>query len=682
MHYVCLGITDYIWGINMHEIEKILDDRYKIIKHLGKGGMGSVYLAVSNDRLKQKRAIKVISYKATAGEDVLHEAFVLKDLEHDGIPRIVEIKECKDIEQIYIVQEYVEGVTLSEIITTEGVIKDKVVYDWLKQLSDILNYIHKRRVLHRDIKPDNIMLSNDGKIKLIDFGIALNREVSVKEAYTEAYASPEQLRGEVLDERSDIYSVGCVLYQALTGEFYSATGKSGVSKKLDPEKYLPGLTIIIHKCLQLNKNKRYRHTENLTKDVHHIRRMSSAYKRSVWLRDIAIGFSVLLILLGGISIYGSFEQKNIELSEEYNELCQQAYASSVSGEIPEVEFLVTQATEIIPERMEAYEIMAETLLWYDSPESVLGYIESIELAVDVSESHKMNYMIGSAFFEKGDYYKAVEYLEEAYMAAPYIEDYGRDYAVVCARVGDLDTCADVLDELEHNGYEEGITSYVDGEYYAFSGDFINAIKAFERAKVMTDDPALLMRITLSTSDLIKANMDAIDNAEDRLIEMLTRALEEPFGQGSSLLTEALAEAYYLKGEHVTDDVESAYCYESAIECFETVINSGYERAYLFNNIQIIYQKLGRNVEAFEVLKRMKDTYPDSVDVQIEWIWLMLKTETEKVKGDRDYHQIASEFRSITDDYVGYESLPAYQQLYSMMKDLVDNHWLEASDIEG
>lgn len=203
-------------------IGKMLDDRYEILEVIGEGGMAVVYRALDH-RLNRDVAVKIMRDEMAADEEFRRrfctESHAVAMLSHPNIVAVYDVSHNDNVE--YIVMELVDGITLKQYIERKGVVAWKEVVHFTKQISKALAHAHERGIIHRDIKPQNIMLLRDGTIKVGDFGIAA-LENEVYENNGEAigsihYIAPEQARGECPDARSDIYSLGVMMYEMLTG---------------------------------------------------------------------------------------------------------------------------------------------------------------------------------------------------------------------------------------------------------------------------------------------------------------------------------------------------------------------------------------------------------------------------------------------------------------------------------
>lgn len=197
---------------------------YRIVRHLGSGGMGSVYLAV-NTNIDQQVAIKVlrpeVARNAALRARFKQEAEMLCSLDHPGIVKFLNYVETA--EGVFLIMEYVKGMTLEDFISKKnGLIVESKAYPLICEILDAFSYAHSKGIVHRDIKPANIIIQDDGHIKIMDFGIAqIISEANVTDGKaimgTPAYMSPEQIYGKDIDARSDIYSIGVLIHNMLTG---------------------------------------------------------------------------------------------------------------------------------------------------------------------------------------------------------------------------------------------------------------------------------------------------------------------------------------------------------------------------------------------------------------------------------------------------------------------------------
>lgn len=273
-------------------IGKKLDGRYELLELIGVGGMADIYKAkdITDDRTV---AVKILKNEFAASEDFLrrfrNESKAIALLSHPNIVKIYDVGFTDKIQ--YIVMEYIDGITLTEYIARQGVLKWRDAVHFTTQVLRALQHAHDRGIVHRDVKSQNVMLLSDGTIKVMDFGIArFNREtdktMSEKAIGSVHYISPEQARGEMTDEKSDIYSVGVMLYEMLTGE-KPFDGENPVSiaikhMQMTPKKIteinssIPeGLEEITIKAMQKEPSKRYQTAGEMIKDIEEFKKNPS-----------------------------------------------------------------------------------------------------------------------------------------------------------------------------------------------------------------------------------------------------------------------------------------------------------------------------------------------------------------------------------------------------------------------
>ncbi|MEJ8553732.1 Stk1 family PASTA domain-containing Ser/Thr kinase [Tepidibacter sp. Z1-5] len=268
-------------------MKKMLNDRYEILDKIGDGGMAFVYKARCTI-LNRIVAIKVLRPEFSNDEEFLlkfkNEALASAGLTHPNIVNIYDVGQDEDIN--YIVMEYVDGMNLKDLIKKEGSLDYSYALDITKQIAMALNQAHKNGIVHRDIKPHNILISKDKVAKVADFGIAKATTSSTITVVGNVigsvhYFSPEQARGGYIDKTSDLYSLGIVLYEILTGKvpFKGDTpvniALKHINEDINFEKDIPNnvpkdIKNLLYKLTQKKQSDRYQDAYELIKDIEHI----------------------------------------------------------------------------------------------------------------------------------------------------------------------------------------------------------------------------------------------------------------------------------------------------------------------------------------------------------------------------------------------------------------------------
>src|SRR4051794_15109240 len=203
-------------------IDRVFDGRYRVLRKLGTGGMANVYLP-EDQELGRNVAIKMLDERH-AQDDQFVERFRREAKNAAGLshPNILSIYDRGEAEgTYYIAMEYLEGRTLKELIVTKGPTPIPVAIDYTRQMLGALGFAHKNGIVHRDIKPHNVVVAPDGRLKVTDFGIARAGASEMTETGsimgTAQYLSPEQAQGQRVGTASDLYSIGVILYEMLAG---------------------------------------------------------------------------------------------------------------------------------------------------------------------------------------------------------------------------------------------------------------------------------------------------------------------------------------------------------------------------------------------------------------------------------------------------------------------------------
>ena len=269
-------------------VGRILDNRYEILELIGTGGMALVYKARCH-RLNRMVAIKILK-EDLAGDEEFQRRFYTESqavamLSHPNIVAVYDVSRSGSVE--YIVMELIEGITLKQYINRKGLLHWKEALHFVTQITKALSHAHSRGIIHRDIKPHNIMILKDGSVKVADFGIA--RLLTVQNTLTQEalgsvhYISPEQAKGGHVDARSDIYSVGVVMYEMLTSRL-PFVGESAVSVAIQHISAIPlmprdinpdipaGLEDITMHAMEPDLNLRFTTAEEMQNDLEDFRK--------------------------------------------------------------------------------------------------------------------------------------------------------------------------------------------------------------------------------------------------------------------------------------------------------------------------------------------------------------------------------------------------------------------------
>ena len=269
-------------------IGKMLDNRYEILELIGSGGMANVYKAKCH-RLNRLVAVKILKSDMAENPEICRrfrdESRAVAQLSHANIVSVYDVSTSDDIE--YIVMELIDGITLKQYMARRGQMDWRESLHFITQIMRALSHAHSRGIIHRDIKPQNIMVLRDGSVKVADFGIAClqnTAQTMTQEALGSVhYISPEQARGERIDARSDIYSAGVVLYEMLTGRL-PFEGDSAVSVAIQHLSSVPlsprdiredipeALELICMKAMNPNLEKRYASADEMLEDLEKFRK--------------------------------------------------------------------------------------------------------------------------------------------------------------------------------------------------------------------------------------------------------------------------------------------------------------------------------------------------------------------------------------------------------------------------
>lgn len=549
---------------------QVIDDKYEILKLIGEGGMSKVYLAMDK-RLNKSWAVKEIEKKAKdrnneiVVQSAIAEANMIKQLDNPAIVRIVDIIDNGNV--IYIIEDFVEGETLEALLEADGAQPEELVVEWGKQLCEAFDYLHTRTppIIYRDMKPANVMLTPEGKLRVIDFGIAREyKEHNLKDTTslgTRGYAPPEQF-GRKTDARSDIYSLGVTLFQLVTGrDPCLASTELKPVRQIDP-KLSEGIETIIQKCVQHDPANRYQSCVELLYDLEHIGEIGAGYRKQQKKKlKTFLTFAIATVLCLIVGITGTVMRgRTNRLDYEQN----LQWARNASSSQERIGFYAT-AIDISPGSMEAYlgmiDAMKEDACYTVQEEETLKNKINTNMTLLKAQPDyaRLSYEVGKLYWYYYDYGRtpdadnqitriksAIQWFEDAvsygteedsfrFLASNYadIGRFNRDITLNVAEASDKGTYAPYWDsisaQIEHMDEDESemiklevyklavysIETYArkfksDGiEQYAMTqllGTVEEAVKALETSSDTTE------QIKTSVVSRFKAAEEAIANA--------------------------------------------------------------------------------------------------------------------------------------------------------------------------
>jgi len=306
------------------ETGSVLAGRYEILQLLGKGGMGSVFKAQDRE-LDRLVALKVIRPDLAGDSETLHrfkqELILARQVTHRNVIRIFDLGQDSGVK--FITMEFVEGKDLKQLLKEKQKLTAEEAVAIMEQVCLALEEAHEEGVIHRDLKPQNIMVDGQGKVLVMDFGIARSMEGSGATQTgaligTPEYMSPEQAKGEKVDSRSDLFPVGIMFYELITGtQPYKSDTAMGTLLKRIQERPVPPVALdqtipkpisrIVEKCLAIERDQRYQTAREILNDIHAWKNPELAVPAGArvpaWLTGpygLAAAAAVLLAIVGGV----------------------------------------------------------------------------------------------------------------------------------------------------------------------------------------------------------------------------------------------------------------------------------------------------------------------------------------------------------------------------------------------
>lgn len=406
---------------------QILGGVYQIVDEIGKGGVGIIYRAYHLN-LQKYVVVKKIKDNYVGVLEARGEVDILKSLHHSCLPQVYDFLQVN--QEVYTVMDFIDGHDLQYYIDQGYRFEEAMLWSWLEQLCEVLEYLHKHGILHLDIKPANIMLTNEGNIYLIDFNISLAGEGNTISGISQNYASPEQYRKwlSVLYEtedrdgpltvETDIYSLGASFYHMMTGVMPRADLEGMIPISEFHLNYSPQLVALIEKMMRPKKNQRFHHVSKISDAIkgEQVTKEEKKTLGKVFFGMLA-GIMVLMITLGVVFYrshnYVSAKEREMLVQQEAK--IEQLYnAGEYEAAYRECMSLFNTSAEIL-EKVEGAEqsFLERTMdccMGMEAYEKALTYTTEL-LVIDEKPNYYQNAAVSSAYL--GDYESAEYYLEKA-----------------------------------------------------------------------------------------------------------------------------------------------------------------------------------------------------------------------------------------------------------------------------
>ena len=394
---------------------KVLNGRFEIVKCIHSRGMANVYI-VKDMNLGKNWCLKEI-IKTDAGKadieyvSLLQEAKILRSVSHTGIPRLTDTAE--DGDSLMLVEDYIEGITLSKCIQNKGAIRQDIAVQWMKQLCQIVMYLHglKYPILYRDMKPDNVIIQPDGNIKLLDYGtgVIIYKEGQLPHGYamgTAGYAAPEQTKKNLpCDLRSDIYGLGMTYYSMLTGVNMAGIPREKVKDVsiINPS-ISKGLATVVNKCIEEDPINRYQDCNELLYALQNYATGDEGYRKKSIRKITITGVTLCLSILMGLSSFLAYNIKKGMAEQKYQNA---VLVAEQSGKQEDYD----AAISLNPVRISPYtgyitSIKVDGLFDYNEESALLNHINPNLTAIKKDENYgQLAFELGRLYwfyYENGD----------------------------------------------------------------------------------------------------------------------------------------------------------------------------------------------------------------------------------------------------------------------------------------
>lgn len=632
----------------------VLPYPYRVIKPLGHGGLGEIYLAY-HENLQKQVVVKKVKDHCRDIVDSRIEVDILKNLHHQYLPQVYDFLQIGD--QIYTVIDYISGHDLEYYCKQNIHFSEEQLLIWLQQLLEVLEYLHTRKpmILHCDIKPANIMITEEGNVCLIDFNISIDGE-SNKEliGLSNQFASPEQVEKAdrilagaddsrvVLDGRTDLYSVGAVFYFLMTGVYPNARRENFVELKYQNEVYSDALANIVAKAMHPDIHRRFKSAGEMLKALQHLEAWSTKQiqrRKMIVAAGMAAALAGILGIAGGIYHHGRVQyQRYTDTVETFVE--KEARWEYLSHAENETQDLYKEGVKILNE------------------EQYQKYFEK-----DQMSQAELLYATGNCALYLEEYEEAEQLLEDAVEIDGENADLYRDLALAHAGENDVEEAEWNLRMAKQLGATEADVALIQAEISHRNGE---EEEAYEMAKSALQKASADMMAHAVSTFLLTA--EACGHTEDSIDYLIQHAADLSDSTRSYWLRRAAQEALKI-GETTI-----------AGECLEQVIDSKIVLVEDLYNLDAVYEKEGSWDKSRKLLKQIQKEYPGEYKAYIRLAYVSYRYNNDRRPADRSYDEVfdcydrAAEL--MEEKGIRPESEPDMVQLEAIITQLKELGWEE------
>lgn len=629
------------------------------------GGFSSLFLA-HKQGLDVDVVIKRVKPRFRGRLDEASEARIMTALRHQYLPRIYDLKIAQD-GYCYTIIEYIEGCTLREYLRRSGALNQKQALKWTRQLCEAVSYMHSRKpaIIHSDLKPENVMITPQGDVCVIDFNAALQSEDGGDAiGASGGFAAPEQYNfppenfppdsplrrlaqgaqgfGKVT-KRTDVYSIGALAYFMLTG-YEPAFWLDGV---IPLERYDillgDGFRQVIQRAMSPRPADRFSGAAEMLQALGSLHRLERRYRS--WVRQSRL--AALLVSVGlcaGVlcMLFGA-RMLRAEGREQYLLMVQEAQTLRSQQKYDDSRQLLLEAVSMQPERIEAYLELGALLYQQGEYQQAIDLAEGVDFSNDGalgqdafdSAQGQLEYLLGSCHYQLEEYQEALESYQLAVWFLPEEPAYQRDLAICYARTGNPELAQQTLDTLQGLGYAPGDLALVEGEIRYAYGEYEPALESLSQAAQAAQDPAVMGRAYAQAAQCCQ---QLGSEWLDEEIELLETACSRLGASANSLQMQMLADAWLRRAS--VSDADRNSCYNQALGYLEELIQRGYTTFQVRQNAAVVLQYLDRFDEAEAQLLALAEDYPADYRVPMRLALLYADRQGDLPAEQRDYAAMA------------------------------------------